>query len=244
MVKPPIKRFLPCGSSGVLVEFTAHSEGVSDIAQALGRAIRAAAIKGVVDATPGLVNLLVHYDPLLTNFETVKAAAVECYENLATDDNSPPRQWVIPVCYAAEYGADLAAVAEAKNLSCDEVIAEHTGHILSIAIMGFLPGLAYMKGVSKLLELPRLASPRPNVPALSVGIAMDQTVIYPLASPGGWNLIGRTPVRPFSPDNDAPILFQPGDKIRFEAIDKERFITLDAAYGSGEIIQPELDKLL
>ncbi len=248
MTKPRIKRFLACGNSGVLVEFAGHSEGEASVAsgasvaQCLGKAMRNASIKGITDATPGLASLLVHYDPLLTSFEAVKAAVVESYDPLDLTDEVGARQWIIPVCYGADYGADLAAVAKAKGLTRDEVIAEHTGHILTIAIMGFLPGLAYMKGVSKRLEMPRRSNPRPNVPARSVGIAMDQTVIYPLASPGGWNLIGRTPVRPFNPDIEPPILFQPDDKIRFEAIDKKRFIELEKAYEADEITAPELDK--
>ena len=122
------------------------------------------------------------------------------------------------------------------------MINHHTNAELTVAIMGFLPGLAYMKGVDKSLYMPRKSSPRAHVPDRSVGIAMDQTVIYPLASPGGWNLIGRTPIHPFDPVRDTPILFKAGDVVNFTAIDGKTFDEMDKASANGELVITPLDK--
>jgi KipI family sensor histidine kinase inhibitor len=161
---------------------------------------------------------------------------------LKAEESHAGRHWRIPVLYGGEAGPDIEDVANSTGLAADDVIERHLKSRLSVIIIGFLPGLAYLKGVDAKLYLPRKTSPRQHVPERSVGIAMDQTVIYPLPSPGGWNLIGRTPVRPFSSLREAPVLFNPGDTVSFTAIDGAEYARLDrAALDGEEIVSPETD---
>ncbi|MEC7208891.1 MAG: allophanate hydrolase subunit 1, partial [Pseudomonadota bacterium] len=144
------------------------------------------------------------------------------------------------VCYGGEFGPDMEEVASTTGLTPDEVIARHTASVLEVAIMGFLPGLGYMTGVDEALYLPRRSEPRTHVAKGSVGIAMDQTVIYPLDSPGGWNLIGRMPIPLFDQARDNPILFSAGDRVCFYAVSRREFDELEAACADGRLpVRPE-----
>lgn len=230
-------KFLSSGDGGVVVDFSAlEADQAILCARALGQLIRQnpADFPAVRDAIPGLNNLLVQYSPLAITAARLKDAIKALLPTLNADGAVAARRWVLPVCYGGDYGPDLKEVAAATGLSSDEVIARHTAHPLTVAIMGFLPGLGYLKGVDPALALPRKSTPRTHVPALSVGIAMDQTVIYPLASPGGWNLLGRTPVKLFDPAREDPVLFSPGDQVRFQAITAAEFAELSAAIEGGE----------
>lgn len=238
--------FLQSADSGLIVSFAQWDADEAVVAsRQLAKLIwqhsadGVQAASGVRDLIPGLNNLLIQYDPLQTSSAALKEMVTEILPNLRLDASTDARHWQLPMIYGGDYGPDLADVASAVGLSPDEVIACHGSNQLTVAIMGFLPGLGYLKGVDKKLYLPRKSSPRQHVPALSVGIAMDQSVIYPLASPGGWNLIGRTPVRLFDPTRDEPVLFAAGDLVSFLAIDEAEFLRLDAAAAGGEdIISP------
>ena len=142
----------------------------------------------------------------------------------------------MPVLYGGEGGPDLEDVAEKTGFPPEEVISRHLSRQLTVAIMGFMPGLGYLKGIDPALTLPRRSSPRKRVPALTLGIAMDQSVIYPLTSPGGWNLIGKVPVRIFEPRRDDPILFRPGDRVSFRRVDDAEFTDLNQRAEAGETI--------
>ncbi|MCE2518090.1 MAG: 5-oxoprolinase subunit PxpB [Alphaproteobacteria bacterium] len=235
-------KFLSSGDGGLVVDFSRIESGVAIVrARLLGQVIRqnSSAFPGVRDAIPGLSNLLIQYNPLETSAAELKRAVNAMLPSLDGDDMASSRHWVVPVCYGGDYGPDLDEVAKAKGISADEVITRHAANTLTVAIMGFLPGLGYLKGVDPSLALPRKSTPRQHVPALSVGIAMDQTVIYPLASPGGWNLLGRTPVKLFDPGRDEPVLFRPGDAVSFTPVEAAEFKTLEAAVAAGEsIISP------
>lgn len=132
----------------------------------------------------------------------------------------------IPVCYGGEYGPDLDALAEHARLSRDEVIGRHVAAGYTVAMLGFAPGFPYLLGLDPALHVPRRADPRTRVPAGSVAIGGAQTGIYPRELPGGWNLIGRTPLVLFDPDRDPPCLLAPGDRVRFCAISAEEFAAL------------------
>ncbi|MBX2947568.1 MAG: 5-oxoprolinase subunit PxpB [Cyclobacteriaceae bacterium] len=142
----------------------------------------------------------------------------------------PSRQLSIPVCYESEFGFDLKSLSKAKKLSIDQVIKLHTAQTYRVFMLGFLPGFPYMGIVNDKIATPRLSSPRKLVPAGSVGIAGNQTGIYPLDSPGGWNIIGRTPLQIFNPRvsvlTDTSLL-QPGDEVKFYSITKEEFHSFD-----------------
>jgi KipI family sensor histidine kinase inhibitor len=255
--------FYYAGDGGLIVDFSVHDADIATgKARRLGQMIRrystgcfdehsldAAnldAFKGVRDAIPGLNNLLIQFDPLLASSAAIKAAVIILLPQLASPQRASmvegaSRRWIFPVCYGGSYGPDLVEVAQATGLSADEVIDRHIACPLTVAIMGFLPGLAYMKGVDANLHLPRKSTPRQHVEAQSLGIAMDQTVIYPLSSPGGWNLLGRTPVRLFDAGRVEPVLLAPGDEVRFTAITKDEFVRLDRGAAAGEaIVTPEI----
>ena len=129
----------------------------------------------------------------------------------------------VPVCYGGDFGPDLADVAALGGCTEDEVVRLHSGTEYRVYVVGFVPGFAYMGVVDDRLALPRRAAPRTRVPAGSVAIAAGQTGIYPMETPGGWHLLGRTPIRPFDPGRAEPVLFRPGDRVRFHAIDRETF---------------------
>ncbi|XDZ66799.1 5-oxoprolinase subunit PxpB [Alphaproteobacteria bacterium LSUCC0684] len=241
----PFKRYLAAGDSGVIVNFADHDQNEATLlARGLADTMRAEddpLLAGVRDYIPGMANLLIQYDPLrITAAELISLVAPRL-SALKIDAIPEGRLWRLPVLYGGEAGPDLNEVAAKTGLSTDEVITRHSANILTVAIMGFMPGLGYMKGVDPALYLPRRPRPRQHVPALTVGIAMDQTVIYPLASPGGWNLIGRVPVRLFDPVREDPVLFRPGDRVAFEPVDETMFRELWQKAEAGEaIISPEL----
>jgi KipI family sensor histidine kinase inhibitor len=233
-------KYLNSGDSGIFVSFDDRPDAEAVLlARRLGRDVMREGGDGIVDVTPGLKNLLIHYDPLKTSFKSLTAMLDKRLPGLMAEDAAATRHWQIPVLYGGEAGPDIEDVAQSTGLATDDVIERHLGNRLTVVIMGFLPGLAYFRGVDDQLYLPRRSSPRQHVPERSVGIAMDQTVIYPLPSPGGWNLIGRTPVRPFSPLREEPVLFNPGDTVSFTAIDDAEYARLDRAAADGEdIIKP------
>ena len=144
------------------------------------------------------------------------------------------RVFEIPVCYGGEYGPDLGIIAKNAGLSEREVIDIHTSCDYLIYMLGFLPGFCYLGGLDERIHTPRLKTPRLKIPAGSVGIGGSQTGIYPMESPGGWNLMGMTPVRTYDPERDVPILVQAGDYIRFVEIDEAEFSRINKAVEAGE----------
>ena len=185
-------------------------------------------IDGLVDMIPGMVSLVLCYDPLLISAKQLKTHVErhppDTLAPLVSKSAGVSRTIAMPCCYEGEeFAPDLIASATALGMTPHEVIASHTNHPLEVAMMGFLPGLAYMTGVEAKLSLPRRATHRQHVPAGSVGIVKQQTVIYPLPSPGGWNLIGRVPLVLFDPKRDDPILLRPGDQVQFHAISRKEY---------------------
>jgi inhibitor of KinA len=161
-------------------------------------------------------------------FEWVKnevECAIQEYSNGGT---LPWRSLRIPVCYDLAFGIDLKTLARASKLLVDEVIALHTQQTYHVYMLGFLPGFAYMGIVDDKIAIPRLSTPRKHVPAGSVGIAGNQTGIYPVDSPGGWNIIGRTPVKLFDPESESLTVLQPGDEVSFIPISKSVYESFDA----------------
>lgn len=173
---------------------------------------------------PAYCSILVSFDPSLASLQEVEAHLRTLLDG-ADDEALPSTRLVeIPVCYEEEFGLDLCEVAAHHRLTCEEVIAIHTSGQYRVYFLGFMPGFAYLGGLSPRLSTPRLPSPRARVPAGSVAIAGAQTGIYPMTTPGGWRIIGRTPLQLFSAEREKPALLELGDEVRFEKISRQEFV--------------------
>lgn len=222
----------PVGDSGVLAVFRQEiSEEVSAQVFALDAAVRAAGLPGLGETVPAFASLLIRYDPLQTDYDRVAQAVSSLAEGPAPASAGAGRLVTIPVCYGGAFGPDLALVARHAGLAPQEVVRRHTAPEYRIYMVGFLPGFPYLGGLDPALFTPRLQNPRTSIPAGSVGIGGEQTGVYPVASPGGWQLIGRTPLRLFDPDR--PPLYTAGDRIRFVSITPEQFARLAAKEGTA-----------
>lgn len=169
---------------------------------------------GIGEVLPGMNNLTLTFDPTVVAIEALMQRVTEAWPRLAAGAVEG-RTIEIPVAYGGAHGPDLADVAAHTGLTPAEVVRRHSGADYVVYLLGFLPGFAFMGGLPPELATPRRAEPRTAVPARSVGIGGEQTGIYPLVSPGGWQLIGRTPLELFDPAADPPTLLRPGDRVRF-----------------------------
>lgn len=215
-------RFLVLSDTALQIELAATStDAVLDQVLACQRHLEAAALPGVREVVPGLTGLGVHLeaDAVLGEVQQ-ELQRVLAEDILITSSSSPPRERVIPVCYGGEQGPDLERVAACTGLSPAEVVAAHVAGEYRVAALGFAPGFPYLEGMDAALSCPRLDTPRLRVPAGAVGIGRRQTGVYPQASPGGWNLIGRTDQRLFDPHADEPAWLRAGDRVRFVATDE------------------------
>jgi KipI family sensor histidine kinase inhibitor len=192
------------------------------------RALRGAGAegsRGIVDVTPGSTAVQVTFRPDAVGGGGAEAWVREALASCWAEGGAvvEPREVVIPVCYGGDLGPDLAWLAERAGMSESEAVAAHTsaGHV--VRFLGFAPGFAYIAGLPPALQAPRLESPRTRVPAGSVGVAGARTGIYPSESPGGWRLIGATPVRMFDPSREQQALLRAGDRVRFEPITRGEF---------------------
>jgi KipI family sensor histidine kinase inhibitor len=226
-------RFLPVGDRALAVEFgDAVDRALSRRVLAFDRAIRAAPPAGVTETVPTFRSLLVHYDPLATartKLEGALAALLDRDEASASET----RLWRIPVCYAGAFAPDLDEVARLTAHSAGEVVSLHSSTRYHVYMLGFLPGFPYMGDLPAELALPRRADPRVRVPAGSISIATTLTAIYPYESPGGWHLIGATPIRFFDPARDPPSLLAAGDAVLFEPISADRFAAIRNTVENG-----------
>ncbi|MFZ5769712.1 MAG: 5-oxoprolinase subunit PxpB [Bacillota bacterium] len=215
-------RYLVAGDSSLVVEL---GEGIDPAVnrrvQGLARLIREHGPAGVVEVIPSYRSVLVYYRPweLPPHALLGWLARLEVWE----PDPAPSRLVRIPVAYGGEFGPDLEEIARFSRLSPEEVVAIHAGQEYMVYCLGFAPGFPFLGKVPPEIAMPRLATPRTRVPAGSVGIAGEQTGIYPSESPGGWRLLGRTPLSLFVPRRDPPALLQPGDRVRLQPISAEEF---------------------
>ena len=209
----------PLAESGLLVVLGDDIDPtVTARVMTLTAAIDAAALPGVVDVVPSYATILLAFDPTATDTDAVVAAVYRLAADTSATESAPARTVTIPVAYAGERGPDLADVAVHTGLDPAQVVARHAAADYRVACMGFAPGFAYLVGLPPELATPRRATPRTRVPAGSVGIGGAQTGIYPAETPGGWHLIGRTPVRLFDQERPEPFFLRPGDHVRFRAI--------------------------
>ena len=189
--------------------------------QALAGTLMAAKLPGVIDVVPAFASVTLHYEPGVRIVRSrIRALAIAALaENARTDVvDAPPRVVTLPVVYGGDAGVDLEPLARFANLDPSEVVARHVAQEYEVAMLGFLPGFAYLVGLDPALAMPRHATPRARVPSGSVAIGGAQTGIYPSDAPGGWRLIGRTDVRMFDATAPSPALLSPGDHVRFRAV--------------------------
>ncbi len=220
----PEPRFLLAGDSALVVEFGDEiGQEVNRRVHALAYALEKNPLPGLGEAIPTYRSLLVHYDPLRLSCDRVQAHLANLVQKGEEIPLPESRLVEVPVVYGGEFGPDIGFVAEYHGLSVEEVIALHSGATYTVYMLGFTPGFAYLGGLPRALATPRLPTPRQLVPAGAVGIAGEQTGIYPLATPGGWRLIGRTPLQMFDLNRDPPTLLRPGDRVRFVPISAKEY---------------------
>ena len=241
-------RLLALGDTAWTVEYGdridpalyARVQGLA-VALAARRAEAAATpLAAIVDVVPTFRSLTVHYDPLRVDGADLGEALLALAANADTA-TSAGRAWRIPVCFDTDLAPDLDDLATAKAMTREQVIEVLCGATFQVYMIGFMPGFPYMCGLPKALEMPRLASPRQVVPARSLAIANEMCAVYPWESPGGWRLLGRTPIPMFSASvRDAPSLLASGDQVEWQPIDRDRFDELENSVMEGRFMRDSL----
>ncbi|MHB1502323.1 MAG: 5-oxoprolinase subunit PxpB [Candidatus Dormibacteria bacterium] len=237
-MRVPWRRLTYAGDSAILLEFAQTIDPtVSRVLHSTAAAVRGAAIAGMWGIVPAYASLLLEFDPLVISGPQV-AEALESLDITIT--SSPPRLFEVPVAYGGAFGPDLEAVAAGAGTSAAAVVAAHTAQPYLIYCIGFAPGFPMCGTLPDALQLARRSSPRTAVPAGSVAIAGAQTGIYPLRSPGGWHLLGRTPARLFHLDREPPVLYRPGDFLQFRSVGEAEFAELERAVAGGREVVREV----
>ncbi len=221
------------GDSALIINFSnVITEDVNKKVLSLFHFFKLISLPGIIDIVPAYSSLIIHYDLRILNQKTVSnKTSVQTFtdqvKKLVAENTEltafSSRRIKIPVCYAEKYALDINEIMKQKKISIPEIIQLHTAKKYRIYMIGFLPGFAYMGEVDEQIAMPRKQQPRTNVAAGSVGIAGMQTGIYPLDSPGGWQIIGKTPLKLFDKEKDHPVLLQPGDEIEFYPITEDEF---------------------
>lgn len=240
-------RFLPAGDAALSVEFGNEiSAEINRRIRAFNIAIKQSGLKGITETVPTYRALMVHYQPDIIGFHKLIGVLKDLLGRL--DEVTVPPQSVIeiPVLYGQEEGPDIEYVAEYSHKTVEEVISIHSSPEYLIYMLGFTPGFPYLGGMSKEIATPRLAQPRVKIAANSVGIAGEQTGIYTVDSPGGWQIIGKTPLCLYDAGRDEPILLEMGQYIKFRPIDKDEYSRIEAMVLSGSykyVTYPKEDRL-
>jgi 5-oxoprolinase (ATP-hydrolysing) subunit B len=233
-LSPP--RILPSGDSAISVEF---NRNIDDAANrrvlALDRALADRPVSGVTETVPTYRSLLVHYDPVVIDFDTLgeKLAALS---RLPVPPVIKARRWRIPVAYGGEHGIDLEDVAKTLKTTPDDIVARHVAGDYRVAMIGFTPGWSYLSGLEESLHMPRRRNPRLLTPAGTISIGGVQAGVQCLAGPSGWHLLGRTAVRTYQLHRDPTFLLEPGDYVTFSAVDARTFAEQERAAEAGEIV--------
>jgi inhibitor of KinA len=234
-------RLLPLGDGAVTLQFgdevSAQANAkVQGFTRALADAVRNNTLTGVLEWVPAFASLTIHVDDASEPAAAARDAALLALAQAATPLHTSGRCWRLPGCFESEFAPDLQALADARGLTPQQVIGFITATTFRVYMLGFLPGLPYMGDLPAQCEVPRLASPRSVVPERSIAVAGRMCTVYPWASPGGWHLLGRTPVRLFDASAaDEPSLLRPGDALTWARIDSERFAALERRARVGEL---------
>jgi len=217
-------RFLLTGDTSLTAEFGNEiSKEINAQIRAYNIALESSGIPGIVETVPTYRSLMIHYDPGVILYKELVKRLKGLLSRIDQIEIPPSDVLEIPVLYGGEMGPDLAFVAQNAGISEEEVVKIHTSTEYLIYMLGFTPGFTYLGGMSDKIATPRLKQPRVKIPAGSVGIAGKQTGVYPVDSPGGWQLIGRTPVKMYDPDREVPILPQAGQYIKFKAVSQAEY---------------------
>lgn len=217
-------RFLLAGDRGLVVELGAAIDPeINRKVREISVSLEETPIVGVTEVIPTYRSVLICYDPVRINPERLRKEILDRERSLDKLEIPPPETTEIPVAYGDEFGPDMEFVAQHNRLSPEEVIQIHSSGTYLIYMIGFTPGFPFLGGLSEKLFTPRLENPRQSVPAGSVAIANNQTGIYSLDSPGGWRLIGRTPIKVYDPTRSPPIILKAGNYLRFKRISRDEF---------------------
>ena len=217
-------RIVPAGESALFVEFAERIDPeINARAIACADAIQAAQLAGVRDVVPTYRSVAVYFDPLHTDHDALAACLARAADQPVTPASAARDPVRIPVCYGGDLGPDLAEVASFAGMAESDVVQAHSGGTYRVFMLGFVPGFAYLGIVDARIAAPRRQTPRVRVPAGAVGIAGMQTGVYSADTPGGWQLIGRTPLKPFDPSRGDPFLMKAGDAVQFYAIDRDEY---------------------
>lgn len=228
-------RFLSCGDTSLAIEFGEQVDrDLSALVLALAQRITDCGIDGVIETVPTFRSLMIHYDPLRVRRVDLELRLAEMLRDLRPGE-ATRRLWRIPACYDPALGPDLEEVAGRTGLTMAEVVELHSSTLFHVYMLGFLPGYPYMGDLPAELALPRRENPRIKVPPGSLAIAMTMAAIYSLESPGGWHLLGRTPVPIWDHRRETPALLMPGDKVRFEPISLREYDALSAEAEAGTL---------
>lgn len=225
---------VPEGDSGLLIQFEqVISPAINQRIAAIVKLIRAQQISGIIDMIPTYCSLLINYNPQAISYKELHHRIESIVKMDTKTESITKKVYEIPTCYGGKYGPDLKNIAEHAGLSEEEVIRIHSSSDYLIYMLGFLPGFTYLGGLDERIHTPRLANPRVLIPAGSVGIGGSQTGIYPVDSPGGWQLMGMTPVKTYDPNRAEPILVQAGDYIRFVPVSEEEYLAIEKQVADG-----------
>ncbi|MBX4265346.1 5-oxoprolinase subunit PxpB [Clostridium estertheticum] len=228
-------KYLIAGDRALVVEFGDKiEERVNSKIRSLTVAIAQEGIIGINETIPTYRSLMVIYDPIIMELDELIGMIKSIILKMHELELPGAKVIEIPTLYGGEYGPDIEFVAKHNKISIDEVIKIHTDREYLIYMIGFTPGFPYLGGMSDKIEAPRLQNPRTKIPAQSVGIAGKQTGIYPVESPGGWQLIGRTPVKLYDPCREEPVLLNAGDYIKFISIDENEYKSIEDLEREGK----------
>jgi inhibitor of KinA len=219
--------FSPLGDNAVRMRFgNAISEETNVHIRKIALLLEKEKIKGIIEWTPTYTSISVYYNSLVIDYKELCKILKKLQSRAETEKLPPAREIVVPTCYGGKFGPDLENVATTNNLTVEEVISIHSKPLYLVYMLGFSPGFPYLGGMDKHIATPRLATPRLKIEAGSVGIADVQTGIYSIDSPGGWQIIGKTPLKLFDVAGENPFLLQAGDTLRFKSITEEEYDSL------------------
>jgi KipI family sensor histidine kinase inhibitor len=225
----------PMGDTCVTVLFKQEiKEDINADARGFCKAVKALSADGIIDAVPSYSAAAVFYDPIKLPYDNIKGICEDILTKGLGTETSSGRVFEIPVCYGGEYGPDLDIVASVNSLSHEDVVNIHTSRAYLIYMLGFAPGFCYLGGLDESIAAPRKDVPRQKITPGSVGIAGTQTGMYPIESPGGWQLIGRTPLTLYDPHREPPVYYNSGDYIKYKAVSEAEYNEISAQVARGE----------